>query len=65
MGVGASPGELELKVLLYYMWYPTSREYFQSRISPRFCFKIPHPEKLIGTLLVSIRISVIYGTTLL
>ena len=41
-----------------YFWHPTSRAYFQSRISPRFPFKIPnpepqireipHPEKLIG-----------------
>ena len=41
-----------------YFWHPTSRAYFQSRISPRFRFKIPnpepqireilHPEKLIG-----------------
>ena len=43
-----------------YFWHPTPRTYFQSRISPRFRFKIPnpepqikireipHPEKLIG-----------------
>ena len=27
-----------------YFWHPTSRVYFQSRISPRFCFQIPNPE---------------------
>ena len=27
-----------------YFWRPTSREYFQSRISPRFCFQILNPE---------------------
>ena len=27
-----------------YFWHPTSRAYFQSRISPRFCFQIPNPE---------------------
>ena len=27
-----------------YFWHPTSRAYFQSRISPRFRFKIPNPE---------------------
>ena len=45
-----------------YFWHPTSRAYFQSRISPRFPFKIPnpepqirqipHPEKLIGDPLI-------------
>ena len=27
-----------------YFWHLISRIYFQSRISPRFCFKIPNPE---------------------
>ena len=27
-----------------YFWHLTSRAYFQSRISPRFCFQIPNPE---------------------
>ena len=27
-----------------YFWHPTSRAHFQSRISPRFRFKIPNPE---------------------
>ena len=27
-----------------YFWYPISRAYFQSRILPQFCFKIPSPE---------------------
>ena len=27
-----------------YFWHPTSRVYFQSRISSRFCFQIPNPE---------------------
>ena len=27
-----------------YFWHLISREYFQSRISPRFCFNIPNPE---------------------
>ena len=46
-----------------YLWHPASRAYFQSRISPRFRFKIPnpepqikeipHPEKLIGDPLFS------------
>ena len=39
-----APGVCVFEVLLYYLWYPTSREYFQSRISLRFCFKIPNPE---------------------
>ena len=28
-----------------YFWLPTFRAYFQSRISPRFCFNIPNPER--------------------
>ena len=45
-----------------YFWHPTSHAYLQSRISPRFPFKIPnpepqirqipHPEKLIGDPLI-------------
>ena len=27
-----------------YFWHPNSRAYFQSQISPWFCFKIPNPE---------------------
>ena len=27
-----------------YVWHPTPRAYFQSRISARFCCKIPNPE---------------------
>ena len=27
-----------------YFWYSTSQAYFQSRNSPRFCFKMSHPE---------------------
>ena len=27
-----------------YFWHPTSQAYFQSRILPRFWFKIPNPE---------------------
>ena len=27
-----------------YFWHPISRTYFQTRISPRFCFKIPSPD---------------------
>ena len=27
-----------------YFWHPISRVYFQSRISPRFCFQVPNPE---------------------
>ena len=27
-----------------YFWHPTSRAYFQSRIPPWFCCKIPNPE---------------------
>ena len=47
-----------------YFWHPTSRAYFQSRISPRFRLKIPnpesqireipHPEKLIGDPLIQV-----------
>ena len=27
-----------------YFWHPIFRAYFQSRISPRFCFNIPNPD---------------------
>ena len=27
-----------------YIWHPTSQVYFQSRISPRYSFKIPNPD---------------------
>ena len=34
-----------------HFWHPTSLSYFQSRISPRFGFKIPNPELQIGEIL--------------
>ena len=35
---------LQFRNLDGYFWHPTSRAYCQSRILPRFCFKIPNPE---------------------